>query len=324
MESLKSKGPGQATGNSSFRCSGPKAAWDNDEIMNRPVPERPLVGAHMSIAGGTPEAILLARKVRATALQIFVKNNNRWVGKVLPDEEVEIFRRIWKRSRLLRSLVAHNSYLINMASPNDTLWQKSIEAMVEELERCRRLGVEALIAHPGAHVGSGEAAGLRRIARALDRIHEEAGDSVGIALETTAGQGTNLGYRFEQLRDIFGQCRYRSHLAVCLDTCHVFAAGYDIRGPENYITTMEEFDRTVGCDRLAAIHMNDSKRRLNSRIDRHTHIGEGEIGLTGFQGFMNDERLEDVPKILETPKGKGLRDDRRNMRKLMGLRTVES
>lgn len=279
----------------------------------------PLLGAHMSIAGGTPNAVQRAKSVGATAMQIFVKNNNRWQGKILTDEEVEEFRLAREKSRL-RSVLAHDSYLINLASPDPPLWERSINALLDELDRCRRLGLSHLVTHPGAHVGKGEAWGIERIGAALNRIHERArGAPVRLALETTAGQGTSLGWSFEHMRDILAACRRPDLVDICLDTCHVFAAGYDFRDPAGYQAMMAEFDRIVGLHTLRVIHVNDSKRLLGSRVDRHEHIGEGEIGPSGFACIMQDERLESVPKILETPKGKDLKEDRRNLRTLRRL-----
>ncbi len=278
-----------------------------------------LLGAHMSIEGGTPLALERARRVGATALQIFVKNNNRWVGKTITDEEAREFRESGQISRL-RSMVAHNSYLINLASPDPVLWRRSIEAMLDELDRCRRLGLSHLVTHPGAHVGEGEEWGVRRVAAALDQVRESSPDnSVHVALEVTAGQGTNLGYRFSHLRDIIGDCRYPEWVDVCLDTCHVFAAGYDFRDRQGYDAMMGEFDAMMGLDKLRVIHVNDSKRELGSRVDRHDHIGKGRIGLAGFGWIMRDPRLSHIPKILETPKGKDLKEDRRNLRILRKL-----
>lgn len=278
-----------------------------------------LLGAHMSIEGGTPLALERAGRVGATALQIFVKNNNRWVGKLIDSDEAEEFRRVGARSRL-ESMVAHSSYLINMASPDTALWTRSIEAMGDELDRCRRLGLSHLVTHPGAHVGKGERWGLQRVARALDRIHEACpANPVHVALEVTAGQGSSLGYRFAHLRDVLGHCRHPEWIDVCLDTCHVFAAGYDFRDRQGYEAMMTEFDDLIGLEKLRVIHVNDSKRELGSRVDRHDHIGKGRIGLAGFGWIMRDRRLHDVPKILETPKGKDLKEDRRNLRTLRKL-----
>lgn len=280
---------------------------------------KPLLGAHMSIAGGTPLAVQRAQRVQANVMQIFVKNNNRWEGRDLTDEEVRRFRAAC-RDAGLRAVVAHNAYLINLASPDEQLWRRSIRAMIDELERCRRLGLSHLVSHPGAHVGSGEGRGIRRAAQALERIADALPDHpVKIALETTAGQGTCLGHRFEHLRDILAACGARDRLAICLDTCHVFAAGYDFRTEDSYRNMMREFDLELGTDRLQVIHCNDSKCELGGRVDRHAHIGDGHIGAAGFGWLLRDPRLASVPKILETPKGKDQKEDRRNLRTLRRL-----
>ncbi len=193
-------------------------------------------------------------------------------------------------------------------------------ALLDELERCEVLGLSHLVTHPGSHVGGGEVKGIQRIAQALDEIHEKTDDyQVRIALETTAGQGTSIGYRFEQLRDVLASCRNSHRIDVCLDTCHVFAAGYDIREKGQYLEVIEEFDKIVGLDRLRIFHFNDSKRGLGSRVDRHEHIGKGKIGTEAFAHILSDPRFRDVPKILETPKGKTSKEDRRNLRVLRSL-----
>jgi deoxyribonuclease IV len=278
-----------------------------------------LLGAHMSIAGGTFLAIDRAAEVGCTVLQIFVKNSNRWQGRPLSDEEAEEFRRRRGSSRLAR-VVAHDCYLINPASSRDELWNQSIAALVDEMERCARLGVGHLVVHPGSHGGAGETAGIARVAAALDQaLDRTAGSGVHIAIEGTAGQGTSLGYRFEHLRDMIGASRYSDRLDVCLDTCHLFAAGYDLCQPEGYERTMESFSAAVGFARLAVFHLNDSKKPLGSRVDRHEHIGRGEIRRAGFACVMNDPRLAAVPKLIETPKGKTSKEDRCNLRVLRSL-----
>lgn len=277
----------------------------------------PLLGSHMSIAGGTHLALERAEQVGCQVIQIFVKNNNRWVGKPISEAEAETFQKSWERSAI-QEVVAHDCYLINLASPLDEMWQRSIDALIDELERCDRLGLSYLVTHPGSHMGRGEEQGVRRIARAIDQIHQKDW-KVRIALETTAGQGTSVGYRFEHLRDIIGAVRQPDRLAVCMDTCHIFAAGYDIREEEDYQKTMESFDQTVGLDKLRIFHFNDSKRGWGSRVDRHEHIGRGEIGTSAFASILNDERLTGVPKILETPKGKTHREDKRNLKVLRSL-----
>ena len=278
-----------------------------------------LLGAHMSIAGGIPKSLDRAVDVGCNVLQIFVKNNNQWRGRPLHDPEVHEFRQRRAESPILQ-VVAHDSYLINLASPKEELWERSIAAFLDEMDRCERLGLSHLVTHPGAHVGSGEACGIGRIAEALERILERtASYGVKIALETTAGQGSTLGHRFEHLRDIMAGCGSPEQIVVCMDTCHVFAAGYDIRTEEGYAGVMEQFDQVVGLDKLEVLHFNDSKRALGSRVDRHDHIGQGEIGKAGFRWFLNDRRLVQVPKLLETPKENQGEADRRNLKVLRSL-----
>ena len=282
-------------------------------------PRGPLLGAHMSIAGGIPLAVERANQAGCNVLQIFVKNNHRWKGKILSEAEVSQFRKACSDSQI-RSVVAHDSYLINFAVPGEKLWHLSIQAFIEEMERCHRLGLSYLVAHPGSHVGEGEERGIDRIARAIDRIHEQTrGYGVRIALETVAGQGTSIGYRFQHLRDILGSCRHPEKVSICLDTCHVFAAGYDLRSRESYRRMMKEFDRIIGLDKLCLFHFNDSKRELGSRVDRHEQIGTGKIGVAGFRWILEDRRFVGLPKIIETPKGKTHREDRRNLRILRSL-----
>jgi deoxyribonuclease-4 len=273
----------------------------------------------MSIAGGIPKSLDRALDVGCNVLQIFVKNNNQWRGRVMLDPEVREFRQRWAESPI-RQVVAHDSYLINLASPKPDLWERSIAAFLDEMDRCERLGLSHLVTHPGAHVGAGEAWGIDRIAAALKRILERtASYRVKIALETTAGQGSTLGHRFQHLRDILAGCGSSEQVVVCMDTCHVFAAGYDIRTEEGYDSVMAEFDQIVGLERLEVLHFNDSKRSFGSRVDRHEHIGQGHIGKAGFGWFLNDPRLVQVPKLLETPKENEGEADRRNLKVLRSL-----
>ncbi len=278
-----------------------------------------LLGAHMSIAGGTPNAIDRARRAGCTVLQIFVKNSNQWKGKPLAEEEVQAFRASRTAAGLV-DVVAHTCYLINLASPEGALRRQSIDTFLEELRRATLLGLSHLVVHPGSHGGDGETIGISRIADALNEIHERAAQTpVSVALEGTAGQGTSVGYRFEHLRDILAGCRQPDRVSICLDTCHLFTSGHDFRTLEGYERMIEAFDRTVGLPKLRVLHCNDSKRELGSRVDRHEHIGKGQIGVDGFRWLMNDPRLARVPKILETPKGLTLRLDKRNLRVLRGL-----
>jgi deoxyribonuclease-4 len=277
----------------------------------------------MSIAGGVSRSIGRATDVGCRVLQIFVKNASQWKGKELSSEEVEEFRTLYEESGL-RAVVGHDSYLINLASPDSELRERSIGAFVDEMERSERLGLDYLVTHPGAHMGDGEEKGIGRVIESLDRIFARLGDvSVKVAIETTAGQGTSLGFRFEHLRDILAGFSEPRRLAVCLDTCHVFAAGYDLQSPEGCEATFREFDSIIGLDQLKVLHLNDSKRELGSRVDRHAHIGEGMIGLGGFSWIMNHSGLASIPKILETPKGNDGEEDRRNLATLSSLITEE-
>ncbi len=295
------------------------------EIVESRVPEirsakhHDMLGAHMSIAGGTPEAIDRARRVRCNVLQIFVKNNNRWVGKELTPEEGTEFKRRRQKSKL-RDVVAHTSYLINLAAGPGEVRDRSIVSFLDEAERCMMLGIDALVVHPGCHNGAGERIGIERTAAAITEIFARMpGSSVDIVLEATAGQGSSIGYRFEHLRDVLARCERPERVKVCLDTCHLFAAGFDLRYEGGYQETIASVDRIIGLEKLRVIHCNDSKRELGSRVDRHEHIGKGKLGVEAFSFLLGDERLAHVPKILETPKGKELKEDRRNLRVLRSL-----
>lgn len=249
-------------------------------------------------------ALLEAEKLGMGTVQVFTKNQQQWKCKPLDVGVIEL----WKshRDRLgFSKTVSHDSYLINLASPDDGLWGKSIELFAEEISRCGILGIPYLVTHPGAHVGSGEAAGLKRVAKGLDRAYAAVdGAKVTTCLEITAGQGSSLGYRLEHLAEIISASSNSRRLGVCLDTAHLFAAGYDFRG-RKYAAFRKELDSVVGVKRVKVLHLNDSKKELGSRVDRHDHIGLGKIGKEGFVGFVRDEAFLEVPKILETPKEKG-------------------
>lgn len=279
-----------------------------------------LLGAHMSIAGGHALAIDRAMAFGMTACQIFTKNANQWAAKPIDPVAAEGFR-----ARVADSdvafVVAHDSYLINLASPDDALRERSTAAFGDELQRCGLLGVPWLVTHPGAHMGTGIDEGARRVAAALNRLLDELPDlDVTVLLETTAGQGTTLGRSFEELAAILDLVEDQTRVGVCVDTCHVFAAGYDIRDADGYAATMQAFDDAIGFERLRVFHLNDSKKGLGSHVDRHTHIGEGELGAEAFRLLLNDERFANHPGILETPKDDAGDDDRRNMATLHGLR----
>ena len=262
----------------------------------------PLLGAHMSIAGGCHKAIEAALAEGMETVQLFTKNNNRWVGKQLCVEDVDQFSSALAASSL-KFPMAHDCYLINLASPDPLLYRKSIDAFVDEVQRAEKLGLAYLVTHPGAPTDGDAEAGLRRVSTALDEVHRQCpGFRVQVLLETTAGQGKALGWRFEELATILEQVADPDRLGVCLDTCHVFAAGYDIRTEETYQQTMSEFDRLIGFDKLRAFHVNDSKKPLGSRVDRHDHLGKGMIGLEAFRLLVNDPRFADRPMVMETPK----------------------
>jgi deoxyribonuclease-4 len=256
----------------------------------------------MSIAGGYYKAVEAAHAYGMDTVQVFTKNNNQWRAKELTDEDATAFRSALKRLKI-RQPIAHDSYLINLASPDDPLWEKSIEAFRIELLRAERLGIGGVVAHPGAYVGSSEEAGLGRIVQALDRIHRDLPDiKTRTLLENTAGQGTNLGWRLEQLAAIIKDVAEPKRLGVCIDTCHLFAAGYPLATPDEYESTINEIARTVGLRRVKAFHVNDSKRELGSRVDRHEHIGRGKLGLEPFRHLLNDPRFAKTPMVLETAK----------------------
>lgn len=277
------------------------------------------LGAHMSIAGGVSKALERGYSIGCEAIQIFTKNQRQWKAKPLEPDEIERFKQ--KRAETgIHPVVAHDTYLINLGSPDETAWQKSLDAYIHELERCEVLSIPYLVMHPGSHMGSGEEAGLRRIAEGLNRAHAATpGFRVITLLETTAGQGTNLGYRFEQLASIREMVAEPERVAICFDTCHAFAAGYELRTPEGYAETMAEFDRILGLDLLRCFHLNDSKTDLGSRVDRHQHIGQGLLGLEPFRLLLNDPRFAALPGLLETPKGKEMREDIENLRVLRSL-----
>ncbi len=278
------------------------------------------LGAHMSIAGGVYRAFALGRKASCDAIQIFLKSSRQWKGKPYTAKEIERFHEEAARGDIY-PVVAHAAYLINLGTPQEELWLKSREALLDEVQRSEVLGVPYLVLHPGSHTGSGEEAGLARVAEALGWVHEQTpGYKTQILLETTAGQGTNLGYRFEHLAWLLEHTPQGERLGVCYDTCHVFAAGYEIRTPEGYRETMDAFDAIIGLERLKVVHLNDSKGDLGSRKDRHAHIGQGKLGLEAFRLLLNDERLAELPGLLETPKSADLHEDIENLRVLRSLR----
>ena len=273
----------------------------------------------MSIGGGAHMAIERACSINCTAMQMFVKNNMQWFARPLACEEIRAFLEHQQRGELL-SIFAHANYLINLAATNPQFHANSIRALSEELTRADQLGLPFLVLHPGAHLGAGEEAGLEKITASVNRMFRKTSNiRTRIALETTAGQGSSLGYAFEQIAYIIDNVREPERICVCLDTAHVFAAGYDIGSELATRRMFREFDRVIGLDRLAAIHLNDSKTVRGSRVDRHEHIGKGKIGLDPFRLIMRDRRFRKIPKVLETPKGKDLREDVENLKTLRGL-----
>jgi deoxyribonuclease IV len=261
-----------------------------------------LLGAHMSIAGGVYNAFLEGEKVGCTTIQIFTKSSNQWRAKELGEDELARYHAEQKRTGI-SPVIAHDSYLINLGSPNPDLLKKSREAFLVEMLRCDKMSIPYLVTHPGAHMEQSEDDGLKTIAASLDWLYDNSDNlKVKVALESTAGQGTSLGHSFEQLARMIELCAHPDRVRICLDTCHIFAAGYDISTPETYEKTFSEFDRIIGLKRLVAIHLNDSKKGLGSRVDRHEHIGKGTIGEKPFGFIMKDKRFENIPKILETPK----------------------
>ena len=281
----------------------------------------PLLGAHQSIAGGLHRAFDRIRAVGGESLQIFTANQRQWRVKPPTAEDIRLFAEKWQACGQM-PVASHGSYLINLAAADPVAAAKSIAAFADELGRCLQLGLGFVVLHPGSHLGAGVEAGLEAVARNLDQALEQAGvpaTGLNVLLETTAGMGTALGSRFAELGWLLGRSRYAHNLGVCIDTCHIFAAGYDLRDPAAYERTMDELEREVGLARVHFVHLNDSKKGLGSRVDRHEHIGRGEIGDEGFRLLLNDPRFAYHPMTLETPKGDDLAEDRENLARLRGL-----
>ena len=279
-----------------------------------------MLGAHMSIAGGVSQALDRASSIGSNAVQVFTKNNRQWKGPPIDKEDVARWQDEMEPQGILYA-VSHASYLINLASPKDDLWERSINAHKDELQRAHAYGIPHVVLHPGAHTGSGEDAGIDRIAAALNRIHAETPDyaDTKTLLELMAGQGTTLGRTLGQLRAMIERVDERDRVGVCLDTCHAFAAGYDLASQDGYAAFMDEVESEIGRDTVGCWHFNDSKGALGSHLDRHTHIGEGEIGDSGFRYILNDARWDGIAMLLETPKDDDLADDVRNLAHLVGL-----
>jgi deoxyribonuclease-4 len=281
--------------------------------------QRILLGSHMSVAGGLHMAFERGTRIGCATMQIFVKNASTWTGKPLTPDAVASYKAAEAKATIA-PVIAHAAYLINLCARADHILLRSRKGLADELTRCTALGVAGLVVHPGAHMGAGEPDGLARIAESLNLIHGELpGPSTPTLLETTAGQGTTLGYRLEHLRRIIDLVEDKARIAVCLDTCHLFAAGYPIHTEEGWESTMRDLEAIIGLENVAAVHVNDSKRECGSRVDRHDHIGLGLLGETAFRMVMNDPRLRAVPKILETEKSEDMHEDVENMARLRAL-----
>src|SRR5439155_16078411 len=294
--------------------------FSRSEIENRQ--SKIVLGAHMSIRGGVHIAIERARSIDCTAMQMFVKNNMQWFARPLTRDEVRAFVEHRQRAELL-SIFAHANYLINLAATNPLFHANSIRALSKELASANQLELPFLVLHPGAHRGAGEEAALAKIIASINKVFRKIPKvKTKIALEITAGQGSCIGHRFAHLAHIIANVREPERLCVCLDTAHLFAAGYDIGSESGAKKTFHEFDRVIGRNRLVAIHVNDSKTSLGSRVDRHEHIGKGRIGLDAFRFIMRSPRFSKIPKVLETPKGKDLAEDVINLKTLRRLAAV--
>ena len=281
------------------------------------------LGAHESIAGGLVNAFERGHSATCDAIQIFTKSSRQWRARPLSAAEIAAWRERMDAEATsggIFPVVVHSSYLINVGSPKAATWQKSYDALQVEVERCEALGVRHLVLHPGSHLKAGEEVGLANVARALSQLHAATpGFQATVCLEGMAGQGTNLGYTFEQLAWLLEHTDQGERLGICLDSCHLYAAGYDVRTPEGYAETMDAFDRVIGLERLQVVHLNDSVQELGSRRDRHTHIGAGTIGLEGFRNLVNDPRLAHLPGLLETDKSDDLHEDIENLARLRSL-----
>ncbi|HID02986.1 MAG TPA: deoxyribonuclease IV [Desulfobacterales bacterium] len=278
----------------------------------------PILGAHESVAGGLHLAFDRITEAGGEALQIFTRNQRQWNPSPVTEEEQKLFADAWQECTNM-PVASHASYLVNLASGKPDLIKKSITAFADELKRCELLNIPLVVMHPGSHGGDGVETGISRFIKNLDLAFELADNQVKVLLETTAGQGTGLGSRFEELGAIIKGSKHEDKLGVCVDTCHIFAAGYDIRSKASYQKTMAEFDKFVGIERIKFFHLNDSKKGLECKVDRHEHIGKGEIGLEGFRNLLNDPRFAGHPMTLETPKGKDLQEDRNNLATLRNL-----
>ncbi len=277
-----------------------------------------MLGAHESVSGGLHLAFKRIKQVGGDALQIFTRNQRQWIPAELKEEEIQLYKEAHEESGGIL-VASHGSYLVNFATAKKELLQKSTRAFILELQRCQLLGIPYVVLHPGSHGGDGVEVGLNRFVAGIDHAITQSKTEVEVLIETTAGQGTGLGRSFEELAYILQNSEHSSRLGVCVDTCHIFAAGYDIRSVESYNATIAGLDNLIGLEKVKFFHLNDSKKELGSCVDRHEHIGKGAIGLAGFKNLLNDPRFSGLPMTLETPKSDSLEEDRENLKTLRSL-----
>jgi deoxyribonuclease-4 len=282
----------------------------------------PLLGAHMSIEGGVSKALDRGKEACCDAIQIFTKNNNQWKSKPLLPDEIKIWQDNINKTNV-KPIASHDSYLINLASPKKDVYAQSLDAFCDEIDRAEALAIPYLVFHPGSRLFDTETNGIKRIANSINIIlSKKSKINLTLLFETTAGQGSQLGYKFDQLGKIIELIKRKDKIGVCVDTCHIFAAGYNISVESGYIKTFEEFDKIIGLDRIKLFHLNDSKRELASRVDRHEHIGKGKLTLDAFKFLLSDKRFQNLPMILETPKGKNMKEDKINLKILRSLISI--
>ncbi len=284
--------------------------------------QRLVLGAHMSISGGIEKSILRGESIGCTTIQIFTKSNRQWKARPLTKDEIELFKKTAQESSI-KPIVAHTSYLINIGAVDKSTHKKSQDSLQQELIRCEQLEIPYLVLHPGAYTNGTKAICLETIAHTLNNIFADTPGKTMILLENMAGQGSTIGHSFEQLATIYEKSTFQKRLGICFDTCHGFAAGYDLRPEKGYNALWKKFDTTLGLDLLKCIHLNDSKKGLGSRVDRHEHIGKGKIDLDAFKFLMNDQRFFEIAKIIETPKN-DLIDDKKNLEALIQLLSEEN
>lgn len=278
------------------------------------------LGAHVSISGGLHNAILNGDALGCECIQIFTKNQTRWFFRDRTEAEIQKYFEYKKKSNITL-VISHAAYLINLASPKPKVYKKSLDAYLDEHKRCHEIDIPYLVIHPGAHLKKGEDYGIKKIAESINLTHQKTPNyTVKTLLEITAGQGTSIGYTFEHIRKIMDLVENKARIDVCYDTCHAFVAGYDIRDSKSYEQTFQEFADIIGLDHLRLFHLNDSKREFASKVDRHANIGEGDIGREGFRYLLQDKRFHTIPGVLETPKGKDMTQDEKNLGILRRLR----